>query len=197
MHTREKTYKLVLSALFLALCLVLPMITGGIPTIGNMLLPMHISVLLCGLLCGWQYGLVIGFVAPLLRSVLFGMPPMYPVAIAMAFELAAYGAFSGLLYRLLPKRPAYIYVSLIGAMVLGRVVWGCVQFVLAGLQSTTFPLSAFWAGAVTSAVPGIICHIVLIPILVMALQRGGVVLNGAAVDAPVGTRRAVSPHGAV
>lgn len=115
----------------------------------------------------------------------------------MAFELAAYGAFSGLLYRLLPKRPAYIYVSLIGAMVLGRVVWGCVQFVLAGLQSTTFPLSAFWAGAVTSAIPGIICHIVLIPILVMALQRGGVVLNGAAVDAPVGPRRAVSPHGAV
>lgn len=142
------------------------------------------------------WGLAVGFIAPLLRHLLFGMPPIL-TAIAMAFELAAYGAFSGLLYRLLPKRPAYIYVSLIGAMVLGRVVWGCVQFVLAGLQSTTFPLSAFWAGAVTSAIPGIICHIVLIPILVMALQRGGVVLNGAAVDAPVGPRHAVSPHGTV
>ena len=122
MHTREKTYKLVLSALFLALCLVLPMITGGIPTIGNMLLPMHISVLLCGLLCGWQYGLVIGFVAPLLRSVLFGMPPMYPVAIAMAFELAAYGLIIGLVYRLLPKHGvAALYISLLTAMVAAKL----------------------------------------------------------------------------
>ena len=182
--------RLVYSALFLALALLLPFLTGQIPQIGSALSPMHIPVLLCG------FVLAVGFIAPLLRHLLFGMPPIL-TAIAMAFELAAYGAFSGLLYRLLPKRPAYIYVSLIGAMVPGRVVWGCVQFVLAGLQSTTFPLSAFWAGAVTSAIPGIICHIVLIPILVMALQRGGVVLNGAAVDAPVGPRRAVSPHGAV
>ena len=85
MNTREKTRKLVLSALFLALCLVLPLVTGGIPTIGNMLLPMHIPVLLCGLICGWPCGLVVGFVAPLLRSLLFGMPPMYPIALAMAF----------------------------------------------------------------------------------------------------------------
>lgn len=192
----NRLHRLVYSALFLALALLLPFLTGQIPQIGSALSPMHIPVLLCGFVCGWPWGLAVGFIAPLLRHLLFGMPPIL-TAIAMAFELAAYGAFSGLLYRLLPKRPAYIYVSLIGAMVLGRVVWGCVQFVLAGLQSTTFPLSAFWAGAVTSAIPGIICHIVLIPILVMALQRGGVVLNGAAVDAPVGTRRAVSPHGAV
>ena len=198
MHQTLKQHilNLVLSAMFLAVGIILPFFTGQIPQVGSMLLPMHLPVLLCGLICGWQYGGAVGFILPLMRTAMFGMPPMI-TAIAMAFELAAYGAFSGLLYRLLPKRPAYIYVSLIGAMVLGRVVLGCVQFVLAGLQSTTFPLSAFWAGAVTSAIPGIICHIVLIPILVMALQRGGVVLNGAAVDAPVGPRRAVSPHGAV
>ena len=78
MNTHAKTYPLVLSALFLALCLVLPIVTGGIPAIGNMLLPMHIPVLFCGLICGWQYGLVIGFAAPLLRSALFGMPPPLP-----------------------------------------------------------------------------------------------------------------------
>lgn len=186
--------RLVYSALFLALALVLPFLTGQIPQIGSALSPMHIPVLLCGFVCGWPWGLAVGFIAPLLRHLLFGMPPLI-TAIAMAFELAAYGAVTGLLYRLLPKRPGYIYVSLVSAMVLGRVVWGCARFVIAGLQDTTFPLSAFWAGAVTSAIPGIICHIVLIPILVLALQRGGVVLNGAAVADPGRARGAVSPDG--
>ena len=92
----QNTKKLAYAALFLALCLVLPMLTGQIPQIGSMLLPMHIPVLLCGLVCGWQYGAAVGFVAPLLRSVLFGMPPMYPVAIAMAFELLTYGLVIGI-----------------------------------------------------------------------------------------------------
>ena len=117
MQNRAKTYKLVLAALFLALCLVLPIVTGGIPAIGNMLLPMHIPVLLCGLVCGWQYGLVIGFVAPLLRSALFGMPPLYPIALAMAFELAAYGLVIGLVYARLARRGvAALYGSLLAAM---------------------------------------------------------------------------------
>lgn len=176
MHTREKTYKLVLSALFLALCLVLPMITGGIPTIGNMLLPMHIPVLLCGLLCGWQYGLVIGFVAPLLRSVLFGMPPMYPVAIAMAFELAAYGLIIGLVYRLPPKHGvAALYISLLTAMVGGRLVWGVAEVVLLGMAGNAFTFQAFLSGALLTAVPGIVLQLVLIPAVMVALDRTGVV----------------------
>ena len=175
--------RLVYSALFLALALLLPFLTGQIPQIGSALSPMHIPVLLCGFVCGWPWGLAVGFIAPLLRHLLFGMPPIL-TAIAMAFELAAYGAFSGLLYRLLPKRPAYIYVSLIGAMVLGRVVWGCVQFVLAGLQSTTFPLSAFWAGAVTSAIPGIICHIIIVPLVIFALERARLMPDSAPSVAP-------------
>ena len=129
--------RLVYSALFLALALVLPFLTGQIPQIGSALSPMHIPVLLCGFVCGWPWGLAVGFIAPLLRHLLFGMPPLI-TAIAMAFELAAYGAVTGLLYRLLPKRPGYIYVSLVSAMVLGRVVWGCARFVIAGLQDTTF-----------------------------------------------------------
>ena len=174
MHTREKTYKLVLSALFLALCLVLPMITGGIPTIGNMLLPMHISVLLCGLLCGWQYGLVIGFVAPLLRSVLFGMPPLFPTA--MAFELAAYGLIIGLVYRLLPKHGvAALYISLLTAMVGGRLVWGVAKVVLLGMAGNAFTFQAFLSGALLTAVPGIVLQLVLIPAVMVALDRTGVV----------------------
>lgn len=176
MNTREKTYKLVLSALFLALCLVLPILTGGIPAIGNMLLPMHIPVLLCGLICGWQYGLVVGFVAPLLRSVLFGMPPMYPVAIAMAFELAAYGLVIGLVYAAVHKRGvAALYISLLTAMVGGRLVWGLAEVVLLGMAGNAFTLQAFLSGALLSAVPGILLQLVLIPAVMVALDRTGVV----------------------
>ena len=95
----------------------------------------------------------------------------------MTFELAAYGAVSGLLYRHLPKKKWAIYVSLVTAMIAGRLVWGCARFVIAGLQHTSFPLSAFWAGAVTEAIPGIILHIVLIPVLVMAMEKAHLTLK--------------------
>ena len=90
---------IVLAALFLALAFVLPMVTGHVPQVGNMLCPMHFPILLCGFVLGGPWGLAVGFAAPLLRSVLFGMPPLYPIALSMAFELAAYGAVSGWLYR--------------------------------------------------------------------------------------------------
>ena len=91
--------KLTLSALFLALGMVLPFLTGQIPQIGSMLLPMHFPAFLCGMICGWQYGAIVGFIMPLLRFALFNMPPIFPTGIAMAFELATYGAISGLLLK--------------------------------------------------------------------------------------------------
>ncbi len=165
--------RLVFSAVCLALCLVLPFLTGQLQQLGNALCPMHLPVLLCGFLCGWPWGLAVGFVAPLLRSVCFGMPSLYPAAISMAFELAAYGAVTGLAYRMLPKTVPCIYLSLILAMLAGRAVWGAVRFVLAGLSTTAFPLSAFLAGAFTTAVPGIILQLAVIPLLVLALRRAG------------------------
>ena len=169
--------KMTYSALFLAIALVLPFLTGQIPEIGKSLSPMHIPVLLCGFLCGWPWGLAVGFIAPLLRSVIFGMPAMFPGAVAMAFELAVYGCVSGLLYKLLPKTKVNIYVTLIISMIAGRVVWGIVRLILAGLSGTTFTWALFLSGAVTTAIPGIILHIALIPILVMVLERTGVSLN--------------------
>lgn len=172
-----KVRKLAFSALYLAIALVLPFLTGQIPEIGSMLCPMHIPVLLCGFMCGWPWGLAVGFIAPLLRSLTLGRPPMFPTGIAMAFELAAYGAVSGVAYRLLPRKKAYVYVALVIAMVCGRVVWGVVRYLIAGLQSTSFTLEAFWAGAITTAIPGIILHIVLIPPLVMLLKRAKLVFE--------------------
>ena len=165
--------KLVYSAMCLALCLVLPFLTGQIPEIGSMLLPMHIPVLLCGFLCGGGWGAAVGFTAPLLRHLLFGMPPM-PGCISMALELAAYGFVVGLLHGKLGKGIKGIYVSLICAMAAGRLVWGAAQMLIMGLNGGSFPFSAFVAGAVTSAIPGIVLQLVLLPILVRALDKAGV-----------------------
>ena len=165
--TRSATRDLVLAALFLALAFVLPMITGHVPQIGNMLCPMHFPVLLAGFVLGGPWGLALGFAAPLLRSVLFGMPPMYPIAIAMAFELATYGLVSGLLWRRAKHSLPALYAVLLTAMVSGRIVWGIVRFVLAGLTGGSFPFSAFLSGALFTAVPGIVAQLVLIPLLLL------------------------------
>ena len=169
--------KLTYSALFLALAMVLPFLVGQIPQIGSMLCPMHIPALLCGFMCGWPWGLAVGFIAPLLRSVIFGMPAMFPGAVAMAFELAVYGGTAGLLYRLLPKKPAILYAVLLIAMIAGRIVWGTVRLILAGLAGNSFSWAMFLAGAITNAIPGIILQLILIPILVIAMNRAGLSLN--------------------
>ena len=148
-------------------------LTGQIPEIGSALSPMHIPVLLAGFLCGPGWAAAVGVVAPLLRFALFGMPPIFPTGLAMCFELAAYGLISGLLYRLLPKKNGNIYVALVSAMVLGRILWGLVMVVLMGITGAGFTWAAFVAGAFLNAIPGIIVHILLIPVLVMALRKAG------------------------
>lgn len=173
----RQTRKLTYAALYLGIALALPFVTGQIPEIGNMLCPMHIPVLLCGFLCGWPWGLAVGFIAPPLRSVLFGMPVLFPSAVAMAFELAVYGAVSGWLYMVLPKIKGKVYIVLVIAMVAGRLVWGAVQMVLSGLSHSEFTPALFLAGAVTNAVPGIVLHLVLIPVIVIAMERAGLSLN--------------------
>ncbi|NLL67013.1 MAG: ECF transporter S component [Clostridiaceae bacterium] len=172
------TKKITFSGLFLALALLLPFLTGQIPQIGSALSPMHIPVLLCGFVIGAPYGLIVGFIAPLLRFMLFQMPPIFPVGTAMAFELAAYGLTAGILYKMLPKKTPYIYVSLILSMLIGRVVWGVTMFVISFVAvKIQFSLAAFVAGAFIQAVPGIILHIILIPVIVIALKKANLMLN--------------------
>ena len=229
---KKNVKNLTLSAMFIALGLVLPLITGEIQQIGNMLLPMHIPVLLCGFICGWAWGGLVGTVLPPLRFLIFGMPPIYPTAVAMAFELCAYGVFTGLIYAEFKKRgtarsgrlthvnsakigaeiiansgaeistengaenesdtvnndaenegvenkktakkPANIvaiYVSLISAMLIGRVVWGVVTWILYGAEGEAFTFSMFLSSAFLEAVPGIILQLVLIPAVMVALQK--------------------------
>ena len=171
MKSRRHLEKLIVSALFLAIAYLLPFLTGQIPEVGSMLSPMHFPALLCGFLCGPLWGAAVGGIAPHFRSLTLGMPALFPKAVAMALELLAYGAVAGLLHRILPKRRPFIYVSLIGAMLVGRGVYGVAMAVLLGLSGGSYTLAAFLASAFTGAIPGIVLQLVLIPPLVMLLGR--------------------------
>ena len=174
--SKQRIYDLILAALCMALGIVLPFFTGQIPQIGGMLLPMHLPVLLCGLLCGWQYGGLVGFVLPLLRYAMFGMPPIFPTGIAMAFELAAYGIIAGYLYNHSRWQCVIsLYRSLIAAMIGGRIVWGVVRVLLTGVSGEPFTWQLFLSGAFLTAIPGIILQLVFIPVLMVALDRTGMV----------------------
>lgn len=167
---KNKVKQITLSALFLALALILPFLTGQIPQIGAMLCPMHFPVLICGFTCGPLWGMIVGFASPLLRNMLFSMPPM-PAGIAMAFELATYGVVAGFLYGKLAKTKSNIFISLIVAMMTGRIVWGISRCIMAGFNALPFGMEAFIAGAVTQAIPGIILQIILIPVIIFSLKR--------------------------
>ncbi|MDY3618781.1 ECF transporter S component [Agathobaculum sp.] len=173
---KQTTKNLALAAMCMAAGLALPFLTGQIPKIGNMLLPMHLPVLLCGLLCGWQYGAAVGFVLPLLRYAVFGMPPIFPIGVSMAFELAAYGLIAGFLYQHSRWQCIVsLYRSLLAAMLGGRIVWGVVRLLLTGIAGEAFTLHMFLAGALLTAIPGIILQLVFIPAIMVALDRTGMV----------------------
>jgi thiamine transporter ThiT len=184
MKKKYSVRQLTAAAMFLALGQVLPFITGQIPQIGAMLSPMHLPVLLCGLICGPLCGGIVGLICPLLRSVLFGMPMMYPAAIAMAFELAAYGLISGWLYEhASAKEIRTVYTSLIAAMLAGRAVWGLAELLLLGLNGKPFTFQMFLAGAFINAIPAIILQLTLIPAVMSALDHAGILRFRTAVQA--------------
>lgn len=162
---------MIISALFMGISFVLPFLTGQIPEIGAKLCPMHIPIFLCGYICGWPWGLAVGFIAPLLRSLIFTMPPFFPTAVCMAFKLATCGFVSGLMYKLLPKKKIYLYLSLITAIILGRLVWGAAMFVCMSINGDPFTFSAFISGAFINAIPAIVIQIMAIPVLVPLIEK--------------------------
>ena len=175
----SKTKRMVLAAMFLALGLLLPLIVGHLFPMGWVLLPMHIPVLLCGFICGGPWGLAVGAVTPLLSSLISNMPPFLPTlvpslnagAVPMAFEMATYGMLAGLFYKLFPKKVGFMYVSLILAMIGGRIVWGIASYLLLQVFiGPVFTWEFFFSGAFVMVFPGIAIQIVLIPLIMIALQ---------------------------
>lgn len=173
-------FKITFSSIMIAMAMVLPFLTGQIPEIGAMLCPLHIPVIICGLICGWKYGIITGFIVPVLRSLIFGMPPMYPTAISMSFELATYGFVCGALFAILEKKNikllASVYITLIVAMLLGRFMWGFVRYVIAIFDgSNVFTFKIFITSTFVSSWPGIILQLILIPTLICILYRTKVI----------------------
>ncbi len=161
--------KLVLTAVCTALCVVVPMAFHSIPNGGAMFLPMHIPVLLCGMVCSWPLGLVCGVLGPLLSSILTGMPRAAGLP-GMLVECAVYGAAAGLFLRYIRTGSRYtdLYLSLVPAMLLGRVLSGIVKGLILtpGLSLTTWATASF-----VTALPGITIQLVLVPVLVLGLER--------------------------
>ena len=170
------TLKITYSALFLCLALVLPFFTGQIRILGKMLNLMHVAIFLCGMVCGGFYGGVIGFIAPLLRSITFGMPVLYPNAVGMAFELGAYGLVSGLLYKALFNVKGGIFISLIASMIVGRIVWGIASLLLYSFMGDAFTFALFIKGAFVDSVVGIVLHLIIVPAIVYVLKKSKLLL---------------------
>ena len=161
---------MVIAALFIALCIILPIMFHSVPNAGNVFLPMHIPVLMCGIICGFPYGLVCGVVAPLLSSLLTGMPPAVFLP-SMLCELAAFGTIASLLMRFIriKNRYAKVYSTLIGAMLIGRIVFGILNALI--FMAGSYSMQIWVTAAFVTALPGIVIQILLIPAIVFALQK--------------------------
>ncbi len=168
---QSKIKNLVGTGLCMALGLILPQLFHAIGA-GPVFLPMHIPILLCGLCFGWEYGLICGLITPFMSSILTGMPPLFPIGVGMMFELAAYGAIAGLLYR---KFNLNIYLALIGSMLVGRLVSGIASTFLFGLAGKAYGFQLFLMGAFVTGLPGIIVQLLIIPFLILALEKSNAI----------------------
>lgn len=169
-----QTKKLVIAAMCVALGVVLPFAFHSIPNSGSIFLPMHLTVLLCGMICGWPMGLICGILTPLLSSVLTSMPPMAYLP-SMLCELAAYGFIAGLLsqFMITKNRIANLYISLVASMLIGRAVYGILNALIFSAGRFSFP--AFLSGAFVTALPGIVIQLILLPAIIIVLEKAHVI----------------------
>ena len=160
--------KSIITAVCIALCVVLPQVFHAIPEAGTIY--WHIPVLLCGLITGWPYGLLCGLAGPLLSSLITGMPPA-AILPAMMVECAAYGVLTGVMMQLVHTKKVYadLYISLIVAMLGGRVIAGLAKALI--FSAGQYTMAAWVAGCFVKSLPGIIVHLAVIPSVVYALMR--------------------------
>ena len=170
MKKMSNVKKSIITAVCIALCYVIPLMFHGIQNAGSIFCPMHIPVFICGLICGWQYGLLCGIAGPALSSALSGMPPV-AILPSMMVELAAYGTAAGLMMKLVRTKSTYadLYISLIVAIVCGRVLAGLAKALIFARGS--YSMSAWIAGSVVTSWPGTVIQLVFIPTIVFALMK--------------------------
>ncbi len=171
-QTNKPIQQLVLTAMFLALGIVLPFFFGQVPQIGSMLLPMHIPVFLCAFICTWRYGVPMAIILPLLRSLLFSRPNFYPEAISIAFEMATYAFVGGHLYSAAKqKNLRALYGCMLISMASGRLVRISLQMFLLGMSGASFAFGAVVTGVVVSGIPGILLQLFLIPAVMLIVGK--------------------------
>ena len=173
MKNKSSVKNMTLTAVCIALCVVLPIAFHSIPDAGSVFLPMHIPVLICGMICGWPYGLICGFVGPLVSSVLTGMPPI-AILPAMMLECGTYGMVSGIVLKLVHTRSTYgdLYIALVTAMLAGRVMSGIAKALIfmPGISMTAWITASF-----ITALPGILIQLVFLPSVVLTLMKAKII----------------------
>lgn len=167
---KKNTRDLVIAGLLTAIGIAMPSLFHMVSISGQVFLPMHIPVLLCGFICGPALGGICGFLVPFICGMITGMPPLFPVATYMAFELLAYGVLTGIL-----GKKMNVYAALIISMLGGRLVLGVAQALCLGIAGKTFMFKAFLTGAFVTALPGIIVQIILVPAILLILQKSKLV----------------------
>lgn len=170
----SRVKRLVITAICIALCVVLPIAFHALPNAGRVFSPMHIPAILCGLTCGPVAGLICGAAGPLLSSLITGMP-MMPMVPTMMLELAAYGFLSGLLMRYVrtKKVMADLYICLVGAMLGGRIISGLAALLF--FQAGSYTMAAWTASYFINSFPAIILQLAIIPSIVFALEKAGLI----------------------
>lgn len=177
MRRNDALYRMVVTAVLLAVGLVLPFLTGQLQSIGQLISPLHIPAFICGLTCGPVWGGLLGAVLPLMRMALFGMPPL-SAALPMTFELCAYGLVTGLMYpalcRGLRRRLPAMLGALIAAMIAGRIIGGAAKALLlisGAISGNPLTLQAFITGYFVDTAVGALIHLVVVPAVVAALEK--------------------------
>lgn len=176
MKSKKAMYRLSVTASCIALCVILPFAFHAIPNGGKLFSPMHLPVLLCGIACGPVYGLICGIIGPILSASITGMPGLAMLP-AMIIELAIYGLVSGLMMHFvhIGRQIADIYISLLTAMLSGRIITGIVTAYIFTPESYSLKI---WATSYfVSCFPAILLQLLLIPIIYTALQKSGLVSN--------------------
>lgn len=170
MNKMSNIKKSMITAVCIALCVILPMAFHSIPNAGSVFLPMHIPVILCGLICGWPFGLLCGIAGPLLSSLIAQMPPMAYLPNMMT-ELIAYGVITGITMQIVHTKKIYVdlYISLLIALVAGRVLAGTTKALI--FSPGSYSISAWITGYFITSLPGLLIQFFLIPNVIFALEK--------------------------
>ncbi len=164
-----------LCALFIAFCYVLPIAFHAVG-LGSVVAPMHIPVLLCGMICGSGYGALCGIIGPILSHLLGGMPPL-PMLVRMVPELCVYGLVGGITMKSIRtgRAAADVYISLVITMIAGRIVGGIATAIFYAVTSGVYSIALWATSYFVEGLPGIVAHLILVPVLVLTLQKARLV----------------------